>query len=299
MFGKLSKKSSLKHICVVSLSNVGDVVLTAPVSDVLLRDFPQADIDVIVGPTGKTLFENHPRIATIVFDKHMSGFDYARWCWNLRLKQFDCIVDLRQSGFGIFLPCRFRTSLWPKPFVGHMREKHLERLRHIYPDFILPVASRLAIIPKDVDAIKNLDRYIVMAPGAADERKRWPEARFAQLAGKLISLGEQIVFVGDQSDKAIIDRIMTAVGDGCLSLAGQTDLRSLAFVLSKAKYAIVNDSGIMHMASYMNLPVIALWGPTDVQKYGPWSPQSRVVKKTNELLSIDVEDVLSAISENK
>lgn len=297
MCSKLSSNSLLKHIGVISLSNIGDVVLTAPVLDVLLRDFPTAKISVVVGPKAESLFAGHPRLETIVFDKQMRGNALMRWCWQLYQRGFDCLVDLRQSAFGLFLPCRFKTPLWPRPFVGHMRHKHLSRLAAIYPDFVLPKAEGLAIIPTTVAVLNNLRPYVVIAPGAADERKRWSKEKFAALALQLINNGEFLVFVGDWQDAVIVDEITAGLNaTQYLSLAGHTDLRALAGVLRGAKYAIVHDSGTMHLGSYLNIPLVAIWGPTDFDKYGPWSTHAVVVKNPQGISAIHVEDVLNATS---
>ena len=70
MFYKLYKNSSVKNILVITLSNIGDAVLTAPVVDILLRDFPSAQLSLVLGAKTASLFEGNPRISRLhVFDK--------------------------------------------------------------------------------------------------------------------------------------------------------------------------------------------------------------------------------------
>ena len=71
MCAKLSKKSEPKRILVVSMTNIGDVVLTCPVIDILRRDFPQAKMDVVVGPKAVSLFADNPNFGVKVFDKQI------------------------------------------------------------------------------------------------------------------------------------------------------------------------------------------------------------------------------------
>ena len=296
MFGKLYKKSSVKHILVVSLSNIGDIVLTCPVMDVLLRDFPSACLSVIVGPKAATLFAGHPRIEAIVYDKQMPWPGQCRWFLNLRANTFDVIVDLRQTALGLFLPCRFRTPVFPVQFTGHMRQKHVQRLKSVYPDFVLPNQPR-AIVPKPVAVLADVPGYVAIAPGAADSAKRWDPSGFAQVADHLAAQGRAVVFVGDHNDAVIVEAIRQNMHHPSISLAGKADLRELAFVLRQARFIITHDSAPLHLAGYFGVPVIALWGPTDVDKYGPWSPRCVLVRRGRQMSSIKAEDVVNAIAQ--
>lgn len=296
MFGKPCKNSSVKNILVVSLTNIGDVVLTCPVIDILLRDFASANLSVIIGPKAASLFAGHPRITTIIYDKQRPLGGHIQWFLGLSRNRFDMIVDLRQSGLGLFLPCRWRTPLTVKPFDGHSRLKHLRRLEEIYPQPLLS-GQRLAIIPKEVKVTWDISNYVVIAPGAADSAKRWDPAGFVKVADALAAQGHAIVFVGDTADAGLVEAIRGNMKKPSVSLAGKTDLRELAFVLQRAKFAITHDSGTMHLACYFDVPVVAVWGPTDVGKYGPWSSKAVVVYRDGKMSSITMEDVLSAAAQ--
>jgi heptosyltransferase III len=296
MLFALSKNSQVDHILAVSLSNIGDVILTCPVLDILLNDFPKASISVIVGPKASTLFVNHPRLSTIVYDKQAPFFNQLKWFLNLRRSRFDVIIDLRQSGLGLVLPCQWRTPIAPKPFVGHMKYKHIERLKSVYADATEPF-NRQAIVPKPVEQITHLSKYVVIAAGAADHKKRWNAPGFTAVADALVKNGEQVVFVGDKNDVAFIDQIRGGMKESSLSLAGLIDLRELCFVMQNSKFALTHDSGAMHAACYFNVPVVALWGPTDKTKYGPWSSKSVIVHKGEQMDLIKPEDVLDAIAQ--
>jgi ADP-heptose:LPS heptosyltransferase len=67
-----------------------------------------------------------------------------------------------------------------------------------------------------------------------------------------------------------------------LNLCGRTSLVQLAELFRRCSFAIVNDSAPMHLASYLNVPVLALFGPTDPQKYGPWGENSHMIKKGSD-----------------
>ncbi len=310
MFAKLYKNSSVKEILVFSLSNLGDVILTCPVIDVLLRDFPEARVSVIVAPKGDTLFISHPRITTIVYDKHAPFTAKRQWLAALRKTHFDVLIDLRQTALGLLVPCRWCTPFFPVPFDGHLELKHLARLKAVYPE-ASPVKERLAIIPKPTAAVDGLSGYVVLAPGAADSAKRWGPSGFVAVADFLAAQGRQVMFVGGPAEEELVKKIRAEMKHPSLSVVSKTDLRELAFVLTKARFAVTHDSGAMHLASYFGVPVVALFGPTDPYFSRPWSSGSKVVHPNTDcprcarpkdhgikhtcMGAITVEDVIDAV----
>lgn len=115
-----------------------------------------------------------------------------------------------------------------------------------------------------------------LAPGAAYGRaKRWPPARVAALVGRLVSeCGTTAVLVGAPGDRdagrAIESSLATGpVRETLINLIGQTDLRVAAGVLSHCRAFVTNDSGAMHLAAAIGLPVTAVFGPTDERVTAP------------------------------
>ena len=137
--------------------------------------------------------------------------------------------------------------------------------------------------------VKHLEKIIVVSPGAADEKKRWSEEGFARVCDSVINDHRgSVVFVGDEVDKEGVARIQSRMRHRAVDLSGRATLLQVGYLLSRAKLLISNDSAPMHLASYLNVPVVALFGPTNPRRYGPWSEGSVVVKK--EGLSDSVED---------
>src|ERR1700690_3035462 len=107
MFSKLSKRSDPKRILVVSQTNIGDVVLTCPVIDILRRDFPKAKIDVVTGPKAVSLFEGNAGLRVKVFDKQAPLRQKIAWFIGLIRERYDCVVDLRRTALALFLMPHF------------------------------------------------------------------------------------------------------------------------------------------------------------------------------------------------
>jgi ADP-heptose:LPS heptosyltransferase len=319
MCAKLSKNSDPKRILVVSLTNIGDAVLTCPVIDILRSDFPTAKMDVAVGPKAIPLFADNPNFRVKVFDKRALLKDKISWFLDLWRQHYDCVVDLRRTMLTEFLRPAYATpALSPNSFKGHKKESHLNRLREVY-DFDSSLRKPCAVVTtgedeqffeKEVSAPLEGKNFTVIAPGAADSAKRWHPKGFAAVADYLSSQGERIVFVGDAQDAVIVEDIQKRMQAPALSLAGKITLRQLAYVLKKCSWALTHDSGVMHLSSYLNAPLVVLWGPTSLEKYAPWGGKSVVVKRNENcarcrnprsesahtcMNAIEVQDVINAI----
>ncbi len=291
MFSKLYKHSSVRNILVITLSNIGDAVLTAPVIDILLRDFPSAQLSVVAGAKAAPLFEGNPRISRIhVFDKQRNALTQAQWTLGLRAYRYDAVVDLRNSMIGYFLLAKWMTPPDLSVYKTlHLRQRHLNRLRSLY-DFGPGEAPMLAMVPSKEDELfvdqllrpflKGGAPFVIVGASAGDSAKTWPDKEFVHLNKAIISkYAFKIVMVGSRQDRQTIESIGNQVGEEVLNLAGRTSLTQLIALFKRTKMAVVHDSGPMHIASYVNKPLVALFGPTDPDYYGPWSYVYKVVRR--------------------
>lgn len=287
---KKSDKSKIHNILVITLSNLGDVILTFPVIDILKRDFPESRLSVVVGPKAEVLFKENPYIyRTYIFDKAQSGPQKFFWMLELRRQKFDLVVDLRNSAIPFFIQAKYSTPLQIfKPKTTHMKTKHLNRLKSVFKfETESQIHRALFRNENDILYVDNLvknrigigKKIFVVAPGAANHIKRWTKEGFGRVCDHLARLpNSKIVLAGDSNDKAIADEVSLTRGD-FLNLCGETTITQLAELLRRSTLALTNDSAVMHLASYLDIPVVAIFGPTDPRKYGPWSSRAAVVRK--------------------
>lgn len=318
---KLSRQCLVKRILIVSMTNIGDVVLSCPVIDRLTEDFPAAEIDVVVGPKVASLFEGNPHVRVSVYDKQAPLRKKYAWFLDLYRRRYDVVVDVRHTMLAWLLRPRYaRRSIFKMTKPEHKKERHLACLRQVYDYGHDRACGQYAVVtlPEDEKFFKESvgpalqdKSFVVIAPGAADAAKRWSPDGFAVVADSL-SKTHRVVFVGDAQDALVIEAIQQRMRGRSLSWAGKTNLRQLAFVLKKSAWVLCHDSGVMHLACYLNVPVVALWGPTNLGQYSPWSDQSVVVRRNEQCLRcrdpkskqahqcmsmIKTEDVLNAIKE--
>lgn len=319
----------ISKILFITLSNIGDAILSLPALDSLKENFPAAEISVITGPRPQELFEHDARIhRVIVYDKHSGIKKKLSLFRDLKEERFDLVVDLRNSLLGALLPARYKISpFFAVPgFIRHMKDRHLYLAQSVIRKARKQLSRSqerrsLHCGPEDEEYIRGLlqenrigadERLIAVSAGARSHTKRWPKERFARLIARIAGeLNAKIILVGDKLDAGISRQIVEASGLPLADLTGKTGLIQLACLLKKAALVITNDSAVSHLASYLNVPLVTLFGPTNEIKYGPWSDKAQAIRKevfcrpcekaqcrfgTLECLSlIKVEDVLRQI----
>ena len=117
-------------------------------------------------------------------------------------------------------------------------------------------------------------------PGAGRLIKEWPPERFAAVAAALAAdLGATVVLLGGQSDRAQANGVRQALPSAVplIDLVGQAPLVELAAVLARLSVLITGDTGPAHLAAAVDTPVVAIFGPTDPNRYAPLTPHAEVV----------------------
>lgn len=272
MAGGAAGMKAPRRILLVSLTNIGDAILTTPVLEALHRHWPSAAITLVVGPRAVSLFERDPRVAEVVaHEKDASWIDRVRLIWRLRPSRFDRVVNVRHG----WLPRR----------PGHRVLQHLEVIRR----WGIPtegLGPSVHVTPEDTAAA---DRWlsqitpgaplVAVAPGARSHLKRWTTAGFAAVCDALIrERGAQILFVGDAADQPIVHEVRAKMAYPSLDMTGRTTLRQLAALFARMSLVVTNDSACLHLAGASGAPVVAVFGPTDPVKYGPRGAGDAVVR---------------------
>ena len=151
---------------------------------------------------------------------------------------------------------------------------------------------------------------MVVNPIAFWETKLWEEGKFAELCDRVwLEVGLPVILTGGAA--APLDNIQGRMKTEAVNLGGQTTLRELACLYRQAALVITTDSGPMHLAAAVGTPIVALFGPTDPLRTGPYGPGHRVIRRelacmpcfqkrceTKQCMrEIDVEEVLTATKE--
>jgi ADP-heptose:LPS heptosyltransferase len=108
---------------------------------------------------------------------------------------------------------------------------------------------------------------------------RWPVAGFVRVGRGLVEAGFQVVLTGSAAERPIVDRVSQDIGPGAASIAGETNLRTLAAILGRMAVVVGPDAGPGHIAAALGVPVVAIFAVKSdlVSRWRPWSVRSRVV----------------------
>jgi ADP-heptose:LPS heptosyltransferase len=123
--------------------------------------------------------------------------------------------------------------------------------------------------------------YAVLVPGASNgAAKRWPPGSWSQLGDLLRrELGLDVVLSGSASEQALTAEVARGMNEPCANTAGRTDLEELAALMDGATVVVAGDTGPLHLAAALGVPVVGIYGPTDPDNSGPRSEHAVVVRR--------------------
>jgi lipopolysaccharide heptosyltransferase II/tetraacyldisaccharide 4'-kinase len=282
---------------------VGDAVMGLPVLAGLNGLFPAAQVTVLAAPRVAPLFSGQPGVTEVL--PYPAGQEKWRRLLGLRGK-FDLALALPnslESALGLWLtrtPQRLgyaangRTPLLTLALKGrdHLKGFHqvfyylglLQAFRPLH-NFFPP---RLHLTEAEHAEAKGLfhgeglnsgGTWIGLAPGATyGPAKRWPAERFAAVGDLLQQeFHAGLVLLGGPSDREAAAEVQRHGQGKYLNLAGRTTLRQALVILSQLNVLITNDSGLMHAAAALGVPLVALFGSTDPVATGPFTQLATVM----------------------
>lgn len=297
-------KQSPRRILIVKPSSLGDIVHALPVLDALNRTFPQAKIDWVVAKGFEGLLEHHPMINRLwIIHKDrwknlralsQTAAEIRNLFQALRAEQYDLVIDLQ----GLLRSGLITNATKSRVRIGFEEAREGSRLFYTHTvkggrdihavDRYLRIAAQIgcdhapACFPlplvKDSDAIRQLKAemspYALLVPGARWATKRWSPERFAKLAA---ALPLNSLVIGSKADAGIGLFIEQHSHGNARSLAGMTTLPELISIIRGARFVVTNDSGPMHIAAALDIPTIALFGPTNPVRTGPYGSRNVVL----------------------
>ncbi|HME00103.1 MAG TPA: lipopolysaccharide heptosyltransferase II [Terriglobia bacterium] len=294
---------------------IGDAVMSLPALEALRAQYPSAEITVVAKPWVSDLYDHHPAVdRQIVYDaagEHRGSSGFRKLVGTIRDEDFDAAILFQNALQAAWMAWRARipqrigyardgrslllTEAVEAPTAsayGHQAYYYLQLLFRAglidKPATIREV--RLRIEPSEKAwASKHLEslglrgpRFLVgLNPGASfGPAKRWLPEYFADLADRLIgALNADVVVFGSAKERPLAEEIAHAMEHTPTIVAGDTALREFMALLSHCRLIVSNDSGPMHLAAALGLPVVAIFGSTDERATGPISPRARTVKK--------------------
>ncbi len=296
-------------ILLLKPSSLGDVVQALPVLRRLKQHLPDSQIYWWIESTLAPLLEGDPDLSGVV------RFERRRWArptnwgelWRsvlwLRRQRFDWVIDLqclarsgafawltngkllvgldepREGARGFYDYIVRRPSFHTHAVDWYLGVLPLLGIPQNGPFEWLPQRAAAAAAVRQKWPVRQ-HRWILLQPGARWLNKRWPIEHFCQLVRQFPSNGSEVRFalLGGQEDRELGRQLAHAAPERCLDLTGQLTLSELVEWIRLGEVMVTNDTGPMHVAAALGKPLVALFGPTEPRRTGPYGQLQDVLQ---------------------
>ncbi len=295
-------KPPRRRLCILRLSAIGDVCHAIATVQAIQHQFPDDEITWLVGKTEAGLVSDLPGIRVVVFDKGkgLRAFPAVRRQLGGR---FDVLLhmqlSLRANLLAAWVPARQkwgfprhlskelhslvinrRVTMPARPHVleGFQCFAHALGVPPFEPQWHIPIPETdqtwvEAHIPGDAP-------FVVVAPAASNPERNWLPERYAAVIEHLANRGITPVLTGAPatSELALAQKISELAKAQPINLVGQTNLKQLLMLVSRAAAVVAPDSGTAHMAVTQGTPVIGLYAHSNPERTGPYHSRSLTVE---------------------
>ena len=296
-----------KRIIVTFLMHLGDLILTTPFLYVLRRAAPGAHITYLVDEKLADIVRHNPNIDEVwTIDK--KGKDnnipsLLAMSSRISAGSFDVLINLHPNERCSFIdafarvPLKLGAShfLFRTCFSPYIKLNRTIHAADMYLDVLAKIGVKnlknngLEVFPGDEDKafvagfwrseqVKNEDKLIGFNIGSAVITKRWASERFAKVADTLAQEGYRTIFFGGTMDADMVQEAAALMQTKPIIATGKLKLVQLAAAMSRCSLIITNDSGPMHVAISQKVPIVAMYGPSHTDLYGPYTKKATVVR---------------------
>jgi lipopolysaccharide heptosyltransferase I len=299
--------SALHHgrILLIKPSSLGDIVHALPVVSAIKAQWPGVHLTWLVKRQWAELVH---RVAGVdrVWPVDGGALSWVKQGWALRSERFDVAIDLQglfRSGAvawlsGVPLRIGFANGREGSPWFYNMRVPVPAVEMHAVDRYLLVTEAmgarvqgspqfRFDVRDEDRAVVRNIlsekgisvdQPWVAMNVSARWMTKRWPLSSFAAVLDRLHEEGRgPVVVIGSAEDRCDVEALRAVTTTPFIDLAGAVPLGCLPALLSTAAAMITNDSGPMHIAAALGVPVVALFGPTSEVRTGPYGAGHRVL----------------------
>ncbi|MBF0607474.1 MAG: lipopolysaccharide heptosyltransferase I [Candidatus Magnetobacterium sp. LHC-1] len=280
-------------ILIIKPSSLGDVIHALPFLSALREGYPQAELHWVIARGLYDLLDGHPMI------HRLWAIDKDQWKrpWRitktveelnalrvgLRDERFDVVVDLQglfRSGLVAALSgcprriglkeAREGSRMFYNELVDGGRDLHaVDRYLRVATTALgckVPSVAFPLPMGEPPEGLAQRD-FAVIVPGARWKTKQWEAEKFGQVAARL-PVSSVVIGSADDTEAAAV--VVAHSAGKAINLAGRTSLKDIVGIIGRARLMITNDTGPMHIAAALNVPVFAIFGPTDPKLTGPY-----------------------------
>ena len=281
-FRKKNRLAFFKRILIIRIDEIGDMVVSLPAIDLVIENFPNAEITVWCKSLPGQLLREKPGISKVVDSQSkLEG-------------KYDLIIELRGNWETLKFALNNRPIL--RLDRGTIRFKNKFANKGIHPHEVITALQVVEPVVKAVPGNPKLtihlptrnqqtaaiflqrnviNRFAIVHIGAGKKLRRWSLSKFTALAKHLKeAYFLEIIFAGSNQDLNHIEKIQKDLGFQSFTFIGDYSLLDYAALSAKADIMIGNESGPMHISAASGTKVIALFGPGEPAIFKPWSDKA-------------------------
>ena len=296
----------IRRICIFATSGIGNLIMLTPMIRTLRSGIPDARITVVVSPNGaKDVLEGGDLVDEVVVLDRKRKFKKIRDDWPdlaiaaiqgglMRAKRAFRSGAIYRLGYrydhGEKLDTGFLfTHTVPLDNSKHEVEQGLDLIRQLGIPEIRKLYMHIDHEDRSIAGkmlqeagVQEGDTLIGIHVGPADPEQGWrcwPINRFAHLGDVITTnYNAKVTIVGGPAEVQIANEVATSMERKPIVLAGRTTLRQTAAVIEKCRLFVSSDTGPMHVAAAVGIPVIGIFGPTSPSKHGPYGDNCFVIE---------------------
>lgn len=278
-----------RNVLVFSFSHIGDAVMSTAVIQPLRNAFQNARITYLVGPRAYSVLKDDKMIdAVVVYDKeraHSGLSGKVKLVSDLRKRKFELVIDLRDSFWSRIIGAKRWGFPLGRDKNTHAVDRYLEILQK-HGVAIKGAKPTLSLSDTEVDEAKSFLKeneiskfpLIAIHPGGDWAYKLWTVNNFAKAADILSQkFGAQILIFAGEEEHSIQNKMVDLMSHKAVVVAGR-NLRMVTALVEQCDIYIGNDTGPTHIASAVETPAVAIFGPTDDRRSGPYGDKNIVVR---------------------
>ena len=300
---KILKDYSVKKILFITLSNIGDVILTVPTLESLHQKYPNAIFDIVGDKRSKIIFKYCPYINNFVEkDKDLGWYGVLMLIKNLRQESYDLAIDLRSDALLYFIKSKkkfFKVSNKSSKNI-HSAEKHHLSIKKIIKTSPPPTNIWLSNYENELTK-QILKKYsnakiLSLGLGANFEGKIWKVTKFVELTKLLQNYFDIVILVGDQNDAILSREFILKFKGIIIDCCGHYNLLETCAIIKKSDFYVGNDSGLGHLASAVDTKSFTVFGVGQPNRYRPWGRNAFWIQdKSYQINNIDPKIVANKI----
>lgn len=302
-----------KKILIMKFSGFGNIVLALPTIRAIRKKYPNSEIIFLTHTINKAVIEKESsinKIETFDVEGTFGTFQNILELFNsIKKENFDLVIDLEQFSRFSALVSFFSKAKTKVGFntKGQGREKlydikidynNNQHTSKTFGDITKRLNAKIDFNDTKISLTKNdktnvdlllkkqgiseKDILIGIHPGCGvnNPKRKWQKEKFAKLADFLIGeYGCKIFFTGTGMEDELIKEIQLMMKNPSINFCDSTNIRESAELISRCKFFISNDTGPLHLASAMKIPVVSFFGPNTPLLYGPLGDNSLIFYK--------------------